>query len=46
MISTKVNLLLICRKEILKSAVETIKMVHPYEKPVINAVLLLDIDDM
>jgi hypothetical protein len=35
-----------CRKEILKAAVETIKLVHPYEKPVINAVPLLIIDDI
>lgn len=35
-----------CRKEILKAAVETIKRVHPYEKPVINAMPLLMIDDI
>jgi hypothetical protein len=35
-----------CRKEILNAAVETIKLVHPYEKPVINALPLLIIDDV
>jgi len=32
-----------CRKEICKAAVETIMKVHPYEKPVINVIPLLDI---
>lgn len=31
-----------CRKEIYKAAVDTIKKVHPYEKPVINVIPLLN----
>ena len=33
-----------CRREIYKIAVETIKKVHPYEKPVINVIPLIDLD--
>lgn len=35
-----------CRKEICSVAVETIKQVHPYEKPVINVLPLLAIEDL
>jgi hypothetical protein len=35
-----------CTKEILVAAVKTIKRVHPYEKPLINAIPVLAIDDM
>lgn len=31
-----------CRKEIYKAALSTIKRVHPYEKPVINVLPLID----
>lgn len=31
-----------CRRGIYKSAVETIKKVHPYEKPVINVIPLVN----
>ena len=31
-----------CKEEIYKDAVETIKKVHPYEKPVINIIPLLN----
>lgn len=31
-----------CRSEVYKAAVDTIKKVHPYEKPVINVIPLLD----
>lgn len=30
-----------CRKEVFKDAVDTIKRVHPYEKPVINVIPLI-----
>ncbi len=35
-----------CRKEILNPAVTAIKSVHPYEKPVINVIPVLAIDDI
>ena len=31
-----------CRKEIWEIAVQTIKKVHPYEKPVINVISLIN----
>lgn len=30
-----------CKKELYKTAVDTIKRIHPYEKPVINVIPLL-----
>ncbi|NLE26076.1 MAG: divalent cation tolerance protein CutA [Clostridiaceae bacterium] len=30
-----------CKKELYKEAVETIKKIHPYEKPVINVIPLI-----
>jgi len=32
-----------CKKEICKAAIEIIRKVHPYEKPVINVIPVLDI---
>lgn len=34
-----------CKKEIYKKAVDTIKKVHPYEKPVINVMPVITIDE-
>ena len=30
-----------CKKELYKTAVDTIKRIHPYEKPVINVIPLI-----
>lgn len=31
-----------CKKELYKAAIETIKRLHPYEKPVINVIPLIE----
>ncbi len=31
-----------CKKELCRAALETIKKIHPYEKPVINVISLMD----
>ncbi|KYH34343.1 putative GTP cyclohydrolase 1 type 2 [Clostridium tepidiprofundi DSM 19306] len=35
-----------CKRDIVKTAVETIKRVHPYEVPVINIIPIVNIEDI